>query len=61
MERRMSKRRVVPVLVVIALALAGAACSRSGGKEVIYITATPLLDDHGNAILPPTFTPNKHD
>jgi LasA protease len=59
MERRLSKKWIVPLLVLIVLVLAGAACSRSGGSKVIYITATPLRDDHGNAILPPTYTPNK--
>jgi LasA protease len=59
MERGLNKKRIVPVLALIVLVLAGAACSRSGGSEVIYITATPLRDDHGNAVLPPTFTPDK--
>jgi murein DD-endopeptidase MepM/ murein hydrolase activator NlpD len=41
------------------LVMAGLACSRSGNNDVIYITATPLRDEQGNPIMPPTYTPNE--
>jgi murein DD-endopeptidase MepM/ murein hydrolase activator NlpD len=62
MRNRALPRRVgtyyrAPLLLLIALILSALACSRSSSK-VIYVTATPLRDDHGNVILPPTNTPN---
>ncbi len=44
------------LVVAVLLGLVGAACAPR--HEVIYITATPLRDDAGNVILPPTFTPD---
>jgi hypothetical protein len=41
------------------LTMAGLACSRSGDNDIIYITATPLRDEQGNPIIPPTYTPNE--
>lgn len=45
-------------LAVAALLLSAVACSRST-TEVIYITATPLRDELGNPIIPPSMTPNR--
>ncbi len=45
------------LLIVTLLVLASLACSQTK-SEKIYITATPLLDDQGNVILPPTVTPD---
>jgi len=43
------------LFLLLFVMLMAAACSRSD-QEVIYITATPLLDEHGNVIIPPTMT-----
>jgi len=45
-----------PLLVALALALAALACTQGSG-EVITITATPLFDDDGMVIVPPSMTP----
>lgn len=44
--------------LALILLLSAAACSRSSTK-VIYITATPLYDEAGNVIVPPTMTQNR--
>jgi murein DD-endopeptidase MepM/ murein hydrolase activator NlpD len=46
------------MLALVGLVLAAAACSRSSTK-VIYVTATPLYDDAGNVIIPPTMTEDR--
>ena len=46
------------LLVGLLLLLAAVACTRSG-DNVLYITATPVLDANGNPILPPTITPDE--
>src|SRR5690606_15030454 len=45
-----------PLLVVFLLALGALACTQGGG-EVITITATPLYDEEGLVIVPPSMTP----
>lgn len=54
---RAARRWLAPLLATAVLVLAGAACSR-GSDSVIYLTATPLRDEQGTPILPPTMTPN---
>lgn len=49
-------RWAAPLLVLILLALAALACTQGSG-EVITITATPLYDDEGLVIVPPSMTP----
>ncbi|MBN2303744.1 MAG: LysM peptidoglycan-binding domain-containing protein [Anaerolineae bacterium] len=49
-------RLFYPLLVVALLILAGMACSRGGGEDVIYVTATPYRDEQGTIIIPPTVT-----
>lgn len=49
----------IPLLVIGLLALAAAACSRGGGDNVIYVTATPIRDEWGTPIVPPTMTPDQ--
>lgn len=52
-------RRLGPLLLTsLLLALGALACSRSS-TQVIYITATPLIDAQGNVILPPSMTPDE--
>jgi len=47
------------ILIVLAfLILAALACTRSG-DNVIYVTATPLRDESGTIIIPPTMTPDE--
>lgn len=53
---RRNARRAAPLLVIVLLALAALACTQGGG-EVIPITATPLYDEEGQVIIPPSMTP----
>ncbi len=45
-------------IAVMILVLSALSCTVSG-QDVIYITATPLFDDAGDIIIPPTLTPDK--
>ena len=58
MTRQQVNRWAAVGIAAAALAFGAVACSRST-TEVIYITATPLLDDHGNPIIPPSMTPDR--
>jgi murein DD-endopeptidase MepM/ murein hydrolase activator NlpD len=49
-------QQAAPLLILLLLVLSAVACSRGNDSEVIYITATPLRDELGNPILPPTYT-----
>ena len=50
------RRWAAPLLVVVLLALSALACTQGSG-EVITITATPLFDEDGQVIIPPSMTP----
>ncbi|HVO69691.1 MAG TPA: hypothetical protein VMT24_06580, partial [Aggregatilineaceae bacterium] len=56
--RRGCAALAVPALVLLVLILSNLACSGSS-KKVIYVTATPLRDEQGNPIIPPSMTPNR--
>ena len=49
-------RWAAPLLVMWLLALGALACTQGSG-EVITITATPLFDEEGRLIIPPSMTP----
>ncbi len=48
--------QAAPLLVALLMALAALACTQGKG-EVITVTATPLFDEEGLVIIPPSMTP----
>lgn len=55
----MSRTRSVGWAALLALIAASFACTQSRRNDnVVYITATPLYDEQGNPIIPPTMTSN---
>jgi murein DD-endopeptidase MepM/ murein hydrolase activator NlpD len=49
---------IVPLIVLVLLVGAALACTQSKDDKVVYVTATPLYDEQGNPIMPPTATPS---